>query len=95
MSLREALLDWRFVYIFLISLFSGLYQIFLVLNLKFIYMPIVGDDYFLVLCLAVSTSISIGGAFAWGYLGDRYGFVSTLLLFTVLDLGIKVFGVWA
>ena len=90
--LSQALKNWKFIFVFLISLFSGLYQIFIMMNVKIIYMPIVQDDYFIVECLVVSTVISIGGAFFWGYLGDKYGFFSTLFAFTFIDLVIKVFG---
>ena len=95
MSLIAALKDWRFLIIFTISFLSGLYQIFIVMNLKIIYMPIVRDDYFLVECAILSTGLSIAGAFFWGYLGDKLGFVKTLLLFSLLDAVVKICGVFA
>ena len=39
--------------------------------------------------------ISIIGSFIWGYLGDRYGFVKCLLLFTFLDCLFKIYGCFA
>ena len=95
MSLTAALKDWRFISIFMISFLSGLYQIFLLMNIKIIYMPIIGDDYFIVSCAMLNTGVSIGGAFFWGYLGDKLGFFKTLLFFTLLDALIKICGVFA
>jgi hypothetical protein len=74
MPLTKALLDPRFVAIFLISFFSGLYQIFLMMNLKIIYMPIIQDDRFLVYCAMISSAVSIVGSFVWGFYADKRSF---------------------
>lgn len=58
-------------------------------------MPIVGDDMFLVYCAMAGTAVSIGSAFFWGYLGDKKGFIPTLLFFSVLDCLIKLYGMTA
>lgn len=58
-------------------------------------MPIVEDDRFLVYCAMVGTAVSIVGAFLWGYVGDKYGFFSTLLVFSIADCLIKIYGTFA
>lgn len=89
------MLDPRFISIFMISFLSGIYQVFINMNLKIIYMPIVEDDRFLVYCAMVGTAVSIVGAFLWGYVGDKYGFFSTLLVFSIADCLIKIYGTFA
>jgi hypothetical protein len=74
MPLKKALLDHRFLSIFFIGLLTGVYQIFLVMNLKIIYMPIIKDDRFLVYCSMASSAVSIIGAFIWGYFADKRNF---------------------
>lgn len=87
--------DPRFISIFLISFITGVYQIFLNLNIKIIYMPILQDDRFLVYCVMFSTFASILGAFFWGYIGDNKNFYSTLLIFSIFDLLVKIYGKFA
>lgn len=87
--------DSRFIFIFLISFLTGIYQIFLNMNLKIIYMPIVNDDRFLVYCAISATIASIVGAFIWGYIADRQNFFVVLIIFTTLDFFIKVYGRFA
>lgn len=94
-NLKEALMDSRFISIFIISFFTGIYQIFLMMNLKIIYMPIVNDDIFLAYCAITGTAVSIAGAFFWGLIADKYNFYFTLLIFSVLDLLIKIYGRFA
>lgn len=74
---------------------SGAYQIFLNMNIKIIYMPLLNNDLFLVYCLIVSTALSIAGALFWGYLADSRGFYPTLVILTVLDCAVKFFGSFA
>lgn len=88
-------MDSRFISIFMISFLSGTYQVFINMNLKIIYMPIVNDDRFLVYCAMIGTAVSIFGAFIWGYVGDKYGFLSSLFVFTVIDCVIKIYGTFA
>lgn len=87
--------DPRFVSIFFISFLTGIYQIFLNMNLKIIYMPIVHDDRFLVFCAISATAASIVGAFVWGYIADKQSFYLLLLIFTGLDFLIKIYGSFA
>lgn len=58
-------------------------------------MPIVQDDRFLVYCVISSTVASILGAFFWGYIGDKKNFYYTLLIFSVSDLIVKMFGIFS
>lgn len=74
---------------------SGLYQIYIHLNIKLIYMPIINNDHFLVYCAIISYAVAIFGAFFWGFLGDKKGIHTSLLIFTVLDLIIKIYGCFA
>lgn len=95
LSLRQALTDSRFILIFILSLLSGVYQIFLNMNIKIIYMPLLNNDLFLVYCVVVSTALSIAGALFWGYFADSKGFYPALLVFTVLDCVVKILGSFA
>lgn len=79
----------------MISFFTGIYQIFLSTNLKIIYMPMVHNDIFLAYCAIVTSVSSIGGAFVWGYIGDKYNFYFLLFIFTILDFLIKLYGRFA
>lgn len=65
------------------------------MNLKIIYMPIIHDDRFLVYCSIAATTFSIFGAFIWGYIGDKKDFYYTLVVFAILDLFVKFYGVFA
>lgn len=65
------------------------------MNLKIIYLPIINDDLFLVYCAMAGTAVSIGGAFFWGYIGDKKGFLSTLIFFSIFDCLIKFYGMVA
>lgn len=58
-------------------------------------MPILQDDRFLVYCVMFSTFASILGAFFWGYIGDNKNFYYTLLIFSIFDLLVKIYGKFA
>ena len=76
-------------------MFSGLFQIYINLNIKLIYMPIINDDHFLVFCAITCQAVAIFGAFIWGFIGDFKGIYTSLLIFTSFDLLIKVYGCFA
>ena len=74
---------------------SGLFQIYVNVNVKLIYIQTIQDDHFLGYCVMIGTIISTGGSFIWGYLGDKRGFHESLLLFTLLDCLIKIYSCFA
>ena len=78
-----------------ISILTGLYEIYLMMNFKIIYMPIVGDDHFLSYASMICSIVSIFGAFLWGCLGDAKGVHFTILVLSVLDFGGKIFSDFA
>lgn len=87
--------DSRFILIFIISFLTGIYQIFLGTNLKIIYMPMVNNDIFLSYCAIVGSMSSIAGAFFWGYIADKHNFYVILLIFSISDAFIKLYGRFA
>lgn len=78
-----------------ISVLTGLYEIYLMMNFKIIYMPIIGDDHFLSYSSMVCSVVSIAGAFLWGCLGDNKGVYFTILLLSLFDLGGKIYSNFA
>ncbi len=72
----------------------ALYPIYLLTNLKLIFMPVINDDYFLAYCLIINTVASMIGAPFWGYFGDIKGFSFTLVVITVCDTLIKFYGIF-
>ena len=79
----------------LISILTGLYEIYLMMNFKIIYMPIISDDHFLSYASMICSVVSIVGAFIWGFLGDYKGIYFTILILSILDLGGKMFSDFA
>jgi len=71
-----------------------IYLIYLVLNLKLLYMPIINDDHFLSYCAALVTVSAVVGAPLWGYIGDIKGFKFTLMVLVLLDCFVKLFGIY-
>lgn len=78
-----------------ISILTGLYEIYLMMNFKIIYMPIIGDDHFLSYASMICSIVSIGGAFLWGCLADIKGIHFTILVLSILDFGGKIFSDFA
>ena len=79
----------------LISILTGLYEIYLMMNFKIIYVPIISDDHFLSYASMICSVVSIVGAFIWGFLGDYKGIYFTILILSILDLGGKMFSDFA
>lgn len=63
------------------------------MNMKYLYMPIINDDHFLIFCSALVTIAAIVGAAFWGYIGDQIGFKKTLVLIVATDCIVKIAGV--
>lgn len=57
-------------------------------------MPIINDDHFLAFCSVVLTVSAIFGAPFWGYIGDKKGFKTTLLIVLLVDIAVKIFGLF-
>lgn len=74
-----------------ISFLTGLYEIYLMMNFKIIYMPIINDDHFLSYCSMICSIVAIFGAFFWGFLGDLKGVAFTILILSILDFGTKFY----
>lgn len=70
----------------------GLYPVYLISNLKIVYMPIIKDDHFLAYCLILYNVTSMIGAYVWGLIGDKYGFGFSILIISIIDLVFKVYG---
>ncbi len=86
--------DKRFLLIFGVSAFMPIYLIYLLLNVKLIYMPLINDDHFLSYCSALVTVSAIVGAPFWGYISDAYGFRTTLAAIVTFDCFVKIFGLF-
>lgn len=71
-----------------------IYLIYLVLNVKLIYMPLINDDHFLSYCSALVTVSAVVGAPLWGYISDVYGFRTTLAAIVAFDCFVKIFGLF-
>lgn len=80
--------------VFSISAVMPIYLIYMVLNVKLIYMPIINDDHFLSYCSALVTVSAVVGAPLWGYIADSRGFKFTLLVLVCFDTLIKLLGVF-
>ena len=72
-----------------------IYIIYLMQNIKLIYMPIINDDHFLSFCSALVTTSAVIGAPFWGSVGDAKGFKTTLLILTAFDTLVKIFGLFS
>jgi MFS family permease len=93
-TLSQGLRDKRFLLIFGVSAFMPIYLIYLVLNVKLIYMPLINDDHFLSYCSALVTVSAVVGAPLWGYVSDAYGFRTTLAAIVTFDCFVKIFGLF-
>lgn len=71
-----------------------IYLIYLVMNVKLVYMPIINDDHFLSYCSALVTISAVVGAPFWGYVADEKGFKATLLMLVCFDTVLKLVGVY-
>lgn len=92
--LKATLKDRKFIILFSISFLCPLYLIYLSLYMKLIFMPILNDDHFLAFCSVILTVSAIFGAPFWGYIGDKKGFKTTLLLVLMVDCVVKILGVF-
>jgi MFS family permease len=93
-TLSQGLRDRRFLLVFAVSAFMPVYLIYLVLNVKLIYMPFINDDHFLSYCSALVTVSAVVGAPLWGYIADAYGFRTTLTAIVAFDCMVKLFGIF-
>lgn len=80
---------------FLISGLNPIFLVYLMQNIKIVYMPIINDDHFLSYCSAIVTISAVLGAPLWGYLGDIRGFKTSLLLIVIFDTFVKLFGIYS
>jgi MFS family permease len=94
-TLKQGLFDKKFILVFSVSGLLPIYLIYLMQNLKLIYMPIINDDHFLSYCAAVVTASAFIGAPFWGALGDSKGFKNTLLMIAIADTCVKFFGIYS
>jgi hypothetical protein len=93
-TLLQGLKDKKFLLLCGISVCMPIYLIYLMLNLKLIYMPIINDDYFLSICAALVTVSTVVGAPLWGYIGDIKGFKFSLMVLVLADCLVKLFGIY-
>ena len=61
------------------------------MNLKIIFMPIFQDDHFITESFQVANFLSITGALFWGFLGDKLGNSSAILIYSFVDLFGKIY----
>ena len=61
------------------------------MNIKIIYLPIVGDDHFLGYASMLLSIVAIGGAFIWGWLGDHKGVGYSVLVLAIADFCVKIY----
>lgn len=77
--------------LFIMNITGCLFQIYIQLNTKLVYMPILQDDHLisvgLMLIILSSAIFSIG----WGFLADKKGPPFTIVTFTIIDLAAKIF----
>jgi hypothetical protein len=78
-----------------VSIITGFYEIYLMMNFKIIYMPVINDDHFLSYASMVCSVVSIAGAFFWGCIADMKGIYFTIIVLSILDLGGKIFSDFA
>lgn len=71
-----------------------IYLIYLVMNIKLIYMPYINDDHFLSYCSALVTVSAVVGAPFWGYIADLKGFKFSLLMLVIFDTLVKIMGIF-
>ena len=90
----DGLKDKRFLLVFMISALMPIYLIYLVMNVKLIYMEYINDDHFLSYCSALVTVSALVGAPFWGYIGDLKGFKFSLMMLVIFDSFVKLFGIF-
>lgn len=78
----------------MISALMPVYLIYLVMNVKLIYMEYINDDHFLSYCSALVTVSALVGAPFWGYIGDLKGFKFSLMMLVIFDSFIKLLGIF-
>lgn len=78
----------------MISSTVPIYLIYITLNIKLLYMPIINDDHFLSYCSVIVTLSALIGAPFWGYICDLKGFQLTLAILIFIDTIIKIFGIY-
>ena len=93
MLVSKCIMDKRVIILCCISFMVPLYMIYLVLNMKILFMPIINDDHFLAFCSILVTISSVGGTF-WGKIADHYGFKLTLIMIIALDIVCKILGIF-
>jgi MFS-type transporter involved in bile tolerance (Atg22 family) len=55
----------------------------------------INDDHFLGYCLITNTVTALIGTFLWGCLGDRLKIGRTMFYLIIVDLVIKIFGIFS
>lgn len=72
-----------------------LYIVYLLNNIKLIYISSINDDHFLGYALVATTVTSIVGTFIWGFVAHQRGLAFTMLVLVGVDTAVKVFGLFA
>lgn len=93
-TLLHGLKDHRFLLLSAGACLMAFYSIYLSMNLKLIYLPIINDDHFLGYCSIIGTVAGMLGAGFWGFLGDKYGFKMIFVQIAFFDFIVKFFGIW-
>lgn len=68
---------------------------FLLNNIKLIFISSINDDHFLGYSLIAHTVAAIVGTFIWGFVADKKGIAKTMLFLAIVDSIIKFFGLFA
>jgi len=90
----NCLKDKKFLLLFAIAYLVPLYLVYLTVFMKIIFMPIINDDGYLAMCAVILTIAGMIGAPFWGVVADKKGFKKTLLLVCLVDLAMKILGVF-
>lgn len=80
-----------FIILLLIALFGSIYHVYIQLNLKIIYSEKIQDDHFISNGLTALIVSGLIGAAIWGVLGDKLGAVKMILVYCLIDMGVKIF----
>ena len=91
MSYRSLFLDPVFLGIFIISVIGSSFQLFIMLNAKTIFMPIINNDHLISLGTILISFVGSGAALIWGFLGDRFNYGYTIFLYWFLDFLAKLY----
>lgn len=77
--------------LFLLNIFSGLYQVYAQINNKIIFMPILEDDHLISIGLMLIILSSAVFSIPWGFLADRKGPFFAIIAFLIIDFAAKIF----